>query len=112
MRKLDETTKDLQSILNSLKNQKERIENSIGSIPNGFNNIVNSNDHVQGNIMSEELKRLNKIDNNTEEDIKDKSKMHPKLFIENYESNFIEIKIPYSGQYNEGAEIFNQNIKI
>ena len=112
MRKLDETTKDLQSILNSLKNQKERIENSIGSIPNGFNNIVNSNDHVQGNIMSEELKRLNKIDNNTEEDIKDKSKMHPKLFIENYDSNFIEIKIPYSGQYNEGAEIFNQNINI
>ena len=111
-KKLDETTQDLQYILNSLTSQKERIDNSISSIPNGFNNIINSNDHVQGNIMSEELKRLNKINNNIEDDIKEKSKMHPKLFVENYESNLIEIKIPYSGQYNEGNEIFNQNINI
>ena len=110
--KLDETTQDLQIILNNLKNQKERIDNSISSIPNGFNNIMNSNDHMQGNIMSNELKQLNYINNNIEEDIKEKSKMHPKLFVENYESNFIEIKIPYGGQYNEGHEIFNQNINI
>ena len=111
-KKLDETTQELQYILNSLTSQKERIDNSINSIPNGFNNIINSNDHVQGNIMSEELKRLNKINNNIEDDIKEKSKMHPKLFVENYESNLIEIKIPYGGQYNEGNEIFNQNINI
>ena len=112
IKKLDETTQDLQYILNNLKNQRERVKDSIRSIPKGFNNIVNSNDHVQGNIMSEELKGLNKIDINTENDIKEKSKMYPKLFIENYESNFIDIKIPYSGQYNEGAEIYNQNINI
>ena len=111
-KKLDETTQELQYILNSLTSQKERIDNSINSIPIGFNNIINSNDHVQGNIMSEELKRLNKINNNIEDDIKEKSKMHPKLFVENYESNLIEIKIPYGGQYNEGNEIFNQNINI
>ena len=112
IKKLDETTQGLQNISNNLKNQKERIDSSIGSIPNGFNNIVNSNDHAQGDIMSEELKKLNKIDNNLEEEIKEKSKLEPKLFIENYESNFIEIKIPFSGQYNEGAEIFNENINI
>lgn len=112
LKHLDDTTQDLQVILNSLKNQKERIDNSIGSIPNGFNNIVNSNDHAQGEIMSQELKKLNKIDKNIENDIKDKSKMHPRLFVENYETNFIDINIPYSGQYNEGAEIFNKNINI
>ena len=110
--KLDESTKDLQTILKNLKNQKDRIDGSIGSIPNGFNNIVNSNDHAQGDVMTQELKKLNKIDKYLEEDIKEKSKMKPKLFIENYESNFIEIKIPFGGQYNEGAEIFNQKLNI
>ena len=112
IKKLDESTKDLQIILNNLKNQKDRIDGSIGSIPNGFNNIVNSNDHAQGNVMTQELKKLNKIDKYLESDIKEKSKMKPKLFIENYESNFLEIKIPYGGQYNEGAEIYNQKLNI
>ena len=38
--------------------------------------------------------------------------MHPKLFVENYETEFIDIKIPYGGQYNEGAEIYNKNINV
>ena len=112
IKKLDESTQDLKNILIGLNNQKERIDNSIGRIPNGFNNIVNSNDYVQGNIMSEELKRLNNLDQNIENEIKEKSKSNPKLFIENYETDFFEIKIPYSGQYNEGSEIFNKNINI
>ena len=112
MKKLDETTQDLQSMLITLKSQKERIENSIGSIPNGFNNIVNSNDHVQGSVMSNELKKLNKLDNNIENDIIDKSKAQPRLFMENYQTDLIEIPIPYGGQYNEGIEIFNKKIKV
>ena len=112
MKKLNETTQDLEHILSSLKSQKERIENSIGSIPNGFNNIVNSNDLVQGSVMSNELKKLNKLDNNIEYDIIDKSKAQPKLFMENYQSDLIEIPVPYGGQYNEGIEIFNSKIKI
>ena len=112
IKKLEDSTKDLENILNNLKNQKDRIDGSIGSIPNGFNNIVNSNDHAQGDVMTQELKKLNKIDKYMEVEIKEKSKMKPKLFIENYETDFIEIKIPYGGQYNEGAEIFNQKLNI
>jgi hypothetical protein len=112
IKKLEDSTKDLQNILNNLKNKKDRIDGSIGSIPNGFNNIVNSNDHAQGDIMTQELKKLNKIDKYMEIEIKEKSKMKPKLFLENYETDFIEIKIPYGGQYNEGAEIFNEKINI
>ena len=112
MKKIEETTQELKSMLNTLKNQKERIENSIDSIPNGFNNIVNSNDHVQGSVMSDELKKLNKLENNIEDDILEKSKAQPRLFFENYQSDLIEITIPFSGQYKEGHEIFNKKIKI
>ena len=112
IKKLEESTQELETILKSLEHQKERIDNSIGAIPKGFNNIINSNDHAQGNIMSAELKKLNKLDKNIENDIKEKSKSNPRLFIENYETNIIEIKVPFSGQYNEGAEIFNKAISI
>ena len=107
LKKIDESFQDLDNVLNELKTQKEKIENSIGSIPNGFNNIVNTNDHVQGGIMSQELKKLNKIDPTLENNIKQMEKMQPKIFVESYHSELLEIAIPYSGQYNEGGEICN-----
>ena len=110
--KIDETSKDLNKILNNLKNQKDSVENSISSIPNGFNNIVNSNDYVQGSVVSKELKKINKIDETLEDNIIEKSKINPKLFIENYETDYLKIKVPYGGQYNEGMELFNQPINI
>ena len=42
----------------------------------------------------------------------EKSKISPKLFVENYETQVIEIKIPFGGQYNEGYEIANYKIDI
>ena len=63
MKKLDQTFEDLYGVLNNLKTQKEKIENSIGSIPNGFNNIVSSNDHVQGGLIFEvNFRRIKKIE--------------------------------------------------
>lgn len=111
-KKIDETSTELYKILNNLKNQKDSVENSITSIPNGFNNIVNSNDYVQGSVVSKELKKINKIDETLEDNIIEKSKINPKLFIENYETDYLEIKIPFGGQYNEGMELFNQQINI
>ena len=112
MKKLDDSLQDLYGILNDLKAQKEKIENSIGSIPNGFNNIVNSNDHVQGGIISEELKKLNKFDENLENKINQMAKSQPRIFVENYKSDLMEIQIPFSGQYNEGFEILNKNLNF
>jgi len=112
LKKIDESFQDLDNLVNELKTQKEKIENSIGSIPNGFNNIVNTNDHVQGGIMSQELKKLNKIDPTLENNIKQMEKMQPKMFLESYHSELLEIPIPYSGQYNEGMEISTINLNF
>ena len=112
LKKIDENTGELNKMLVNLKTQKDSIENSINSIPNGFNNIVNSNDYVQGGIVSKELKKMNVIDDNLENEIKEKSKISPKLFVENYETELLEIEIPYAGQYIEGLDFFEHKIDI
>jgi len=111
MKKIDDNIQDLHGILMGLKAQKEKIENSIGSIPNGFNNIVNSNDYAQGSVMSEEIKKMNKIDDNIQRSIIEKQNF-PKLSVENYATDVIEFQIPHAGQYNEGLEILNKNINL
>ena len=112
LKKLDEDTQELKNILTNLKTQKDLIENSINSIPNGFSNIVNSNDYVQGGVVSLELKKLNNIDNNLSLKIEEKSKINPLLFIENYETNYLELSLPYGGQYVEGEEIVNRELNF
>jgi len=69
IKKLDETTNELKNISNSLIPKKEEIEYRIASIPNGFNNIINSNDYAQGTVIKNELKKLNTFDPNIENSI-------------------------------------------
>ena len=112
LKKIDEDSKELNSIMNDLKKKKESIENSINSIPNGFNNIVNSNDYVQGNVVSKELQKINQIDNNLKNQIKEKADKNPLLHIENYESDYIDFTIPNGRQYIEGKDIVNQDLNL
>jgi hypothetical protein len=112
IKKLDETTNELKNISNGLIPKKEEIEYRIASIPNGFNNIINSNDYAQGTVISNELKKLNKFDGNKENEIKEKSKVNPRLFIESFESDAIEFSLPNNRQFNEGNEIYQQQLNI
>ena len=112
LKKIDEDSVELKSILEDLKKQKDIIDNSISSIPNGFNNIVNSNDYVQGGVLSQELKKINKFDPALKYKIQDKSKNNPLLFIDNYESDFLEFQLPFNGNYAEGKEIVNKNLNF
>jgi hypothetical protein len=112
IKQIDESSRELKNIVNNLKTQKELIENSIGAIPNGFNNIINSNDYVQGGIISKELKKYNSIDQNIENVINEKTKLDPQLFIENYETDYIDINIPNGGQINDGYEFINKNLDV
>jgi hypothetical protein len=112
IKKLDETTNELKNISNGLIPRKEEIEYRIASIPNGFNNIINSNDYAQGTVISNELKKLNAFDDNKENEIKEKSKVNPRLFIESFESDYLEFSLPNNGQFNEGYEIYKQNLNI
>jgi len=110
IKKLDESTNELKNISNGLMPKKEEIENRIVSIPNGFNNIINSNDYAQGTVISNELKKLNNFDANKENEIKEKSKVNPRLFIESFESDVIQFPLPNNGHYEEGHEFYNQQL--
>jgi hypothetical protein len=112
IKQIDESSRELKNIVNNLKTQKELIENSIGAIPNGFNNIINSNDYVQGGLISQELKNFNQIDRNIELKVNEIDKINPKLFIENFETDYLEFNIPNNGEFIEGQEIGNKNINI
>ena len=112
IKKIEENLNDLKLFMNNLKNLREQIENKIASIPNGFNNIINNNDYAQGHIVSEDLRKINNIDANIEYYLKQKIKISPKLFLDNYESDYIEFSLPFSGQYNEGIEVFKKRLNI
>jgi hypothetical protein len=45
-------------------------------------------------------------------EIKEISKENPQLFVENYETDCLEISLPFSGQYNEGYEVFKKRLNI
>jgi len=112
IKKIEKNSQEIKLFMNNLINLRDQIENKIVSIPNGFNNIINSNDYVQGHILSEDLKKINKIDTNIEYIIKEKSKVNPKLFLCNYESDYLEFSLPFSGQYYEGCEVFNKRLNF
>ena len=112
LKKIDEEADTLRDLIKNLKKQKELIEMKIGSIPNGFNNIINSNDYVQGGLISQELKNFNQIDRNIELKVNEIDKINPKLFIENFETDYLEFNIPNNGEFIEGQEIGNKNINI
>ena len=110
--KIDEEADTLRDLIKNLKKQKELIEMKIGSIPNGFNNIINSNDYVQGGLISQDLKNFNKIDRNIELKVNEIDKINPKLFIENFETDYLIFNIPNNGEIIEGQEIVNKNLDI
>ena len=106
--KINESTQELKQIVTNLKNQKELIDNSINAIPNGFNNIVNSNDYVQGEIITEELKKFNKIDENIENKISEK--VCSNIFINYYETDYIIINLPKNGNLVEGSTLLKKRL--
>ena len=112
IKKIEKNSQEIKLFLNNLANLREQIENKIVSVPNGFNNIINSNDYAQGHIVSEDLKKINRIDPNIEYYIKEQSKVNPKLFLNNYESDYLQFSLPFSGQYYEGQEVFKKSLNI
>jgi len=76
------------------------------------NNIMNYNVYSQGNFISSELKKINTFDEIKEDEIKEKLKFNPKLFIESFESDYIEFSLPNIGQLNEGNVIYNQQLNF
>ena len=112
LKKIDEEEKELNNTIACLKKHKELIESKIGSIPNGFNNIVNNNDYVQGGLMSKDLKKFNEIDRNLEQKIQENELKNSRLFIENFETDYLIFNMPNNTNFFEGQELFNKNMNI
>ena len=110
LNKIEENSKEIKKILDDLQNKNSQIEDKISTIPYGFNKIINNNDYAQGNIVFQDLKKYNKLDENIGNVIKERSKENPKFFYEEFETDFLEFDLPFSGQYNEGLEVANINL--
>ena len=99
----------LKNILEKTKEKKESIENSIESVPNSFNNIIQRNDLVQGKLIFEDLKKINnKII--SKEEIEEKKEIKTDLFIESYKIDNIQLTFPINGQYIEEFNVINKDL--
>ena len=107
--KFDDEKMKLKNILEKTKEKKESIENSIESVPNSFNNIIQRNDLVQGKLIFEDLKKINnKII--SKEEIEEKKEIKTDLFIESYKIENIQLTFPINGQYIEEFNVINKDL--
>ena len=116
IKKLDESINELKNILNELISKKELIEFKEPTILDFINKridrFLNNNAHSQGNFITNEIKKINTFVENKENEIKEKLRFNPKLFIESFESDYIEFSLPDARQLNEGDEIYKQQLNI
>ena len=107
--KFDDEKMKLKNILEKTKEKKESIENSIESVPNSFNNIIQRNDLIQGKLIFEDLKKINnKII--SKEEIEEKKGIKTDLFIESYRIENIQLTFPINGQYIEEFNVINKDL--
>ena len=109
--KCDEQINQLNELKKKIMKQKENIDNSIDSVPNSFNNIIERNDYGQGEQILEELKKLNTKYDNKEENF-EKYNFKLNLCFEWFESENIKINLPNEGNYVEEFIFFDKQINI
>lgn len=108
-KKFNEEKLKLKSKIEKIKEKKESIENSVESVPNSFSNIINRNDLVQGKLILEDLKKINK-NLILKEEIEDKNEMKTNLFVESYKIENIKIAFPINGNYIEEFNIISKDL--
>ena len=99
IQQIDEDSIKLKTILSGLESQRNSVQDSI-SKPQELNQ------------NKEYFAKLNKIDKNIGNNIQQISINNPQLFIENYETDYLEFNLPFSGQIFEDLEIINHKIDI
>ena len=97
---IKENSEKLENLLKDLESQKKSIQKSIASIT------------TTDDLNFEKLKILNKDYKNHETTIQEISEINQNLFIENYQTDFLELILPFSGQYFDDYEIINHKIDI
>ena len=116
IQKIDKNSENIKNSLNNVKLLKNNYENSKNTIFYQFNNLLvqngNQNQYIQ---ILQDFKNLNKnikLNKEKEKNIIDKPNNSPKLFLENFKTNFKEYIIPTlpNGRLNEGKELINLRI--
>ena len=98
--KYSEQINKLDDLISKISKQKGNIDNSIDSVPNSFNNIIEREDYGQGEYILEELKKLN-IKFDEKENNLEKYNFKSNLCFEWFESESIKLFFPNNGHYIE-----------
>ena len=109
-KKFDQEIKKLNDLVDTITNQKENIENSINSVPNSFNNIIYRHDYGQGQLILEELKKVNRNIISEDEVIRQIG-VKSNLFWEFHQSETITFVIP-DNEYIEEYIVFDSQINF
>ena len=117
IQKMDEESSEFKALLDDSIQQKINIENKINVIPSQIFKFseLNNNDDNHNKIelkkkLFDDLKEVNDIEPALEQKIIQKSKESPKLFVENYDTDFMEFSFPQ--ELHEGDEFINCPITI
>jgi hypothetical protein len=117
IQKMDEESSGFKALLDDSIQQKINIETKINVIPSQIFKFseLNNNDDNHNKIelkkkLFDDLKEVNDIEPALEQKIIQKSKESPKLFVENYDTDFMEFSFPQ--ELHEGDEFINCPITI
>ena len=112
--KIENESQKVRYSLNAINALKYEFENKKNDIFNKYSNLLNQNNNMAYQQMLQELQTLNNSAStaNTDIIIFEDPNNSPKLFTENYQSDFIEFYIQTmpNGRIPEGAELVNFNI--
>ena len=116
-KKIDEDCKNIQNSLKSVNTLKKNYENNKNTIFYQLNNLVSQNGNQNQQYMQilQDFINLNnniKSQKDKEKIIVEKPNNSPKLFLENFQTDFKEFIIPTlpNGRLNEGKELVNMRI--
>ena len=116
IKKINDETNELKASLNKAMQQKIKIENNINSFSSEINQLLknNKNNDKQNNNINQiqilqSLRMMNNTNQNLNIEIKEKLKNSPKLFIENYQTEFFELPIFGLNQINNNGVLLESN---
>ena len=104
--KIDENTNKIEEYQYNFTKLKKQIPLFLDNLNNKLNQEKQNsqNYYIQSPEFIQQLKKMNKYDTNIEKEILERSKISPKLYLENYQTDYIDI--------NVGKQHFEENEDI
>ena len=114
IKKLNEESKSIKNMLKEVKIKKNKILAEIELFPSKYQPLENNNDQNQGQAIIKELKTLNKVDLDLRRQIIiEDSKISSNLYVENYQTEFLDFIIQGSDQrFHNNQILVNHNLTI